>query len=66
MICDIEGGEVDLLTQADLAGINTIIIETHYRIVGKAPTDQLIRKLIIEGFSIDLENSFRHVLVLQR
>ena len=30
LICDIEGGEVDLLMQSDLARIKKIIIETHY------------------------------------
>lgn len=30
LICDIEGGEVDLLLDADLSGLDTILIETHY------------------------------------
>ena len=66
LICDIEGGEVDLLTEADLSTIDRIIIETHYWAVGEAPTDALVRKLIIDGFSINLELSSFQILVFRR
>jgi hypothetical protein len=66
LICDIEGGEVDLLMNAGLSGISMIIIETHYWSVGKARTDAMMRKLILDGFSFDLDHSSRHVSVLRR
>ena len=43
-VCDIEGGEVDLLIDAELAGIKTIIIETHPWAAGKEPTDEMSEK----------------------
>jgi FkbM family methyltransferase len=66
IICDIEGGEVDLLTKADLSGIRLIILETHYWAAGEADTDYMIRKLVLDGFSIDLGRSGSHVYALRR
>ena len=66
LICDIEGGEVDLLMQADLRSIKKIIVETHYWAAGQRETDEMIRKLILDGFSIDLGLSGHHVTTLRR
>jgi FkbM family methyltransferase len=66
IVCDIEGGEVELLKQADLAGIRLIIMETHYRAVGEVATDDMIRKLIMDGFSIHLGHSGDNFAVLRR
>jgi len=66
LICDIEGGEVDLLTHADLTGLRLIIMETHTWAVGAARTDAMVRKLIIEGFSLDVDASGQGVLALRR
>jgi FkbM family methyltransferase len=66
LICDIEGGEVQLLTGADLSGIRLIILETHYWAAGEAPTDAMIRDLIMQGFALHLGASGSHVLVLRR
>ena len=61
LICDIEGGEADLLLQADLSSIETIIIETHYWAAGKRAISDLIRKFISDGFDMDLDLSAHHV-----
>jgi len=66
LICDIEGGETDLLMRADLSGIRLIIMETHYWAVGEAATDAMIRKLILEGFALHLGHSGDHIVVLRR
>src|SRR5579862_3589983 len=66
LICDIEGGEIELLTQANLTGIRLILMETHYWAAGETTTDNMIRKLILEGFSIHLGHSGHHVIVLRR
>jgi FkbM family methyltransferase len=66
LICDIEGGEVDLLMQSDLTGIRKIIIETHYGFVGESETDEMMRKLISDGFSIHLGLSGQNVTTLRR
>ncbi len=66
MICDIEGGEVDLLTHADLQGIRLLILETHTWAVGTERTDAMVRKLILDGFSLDVDASGQGVLALLR
>jgi hypothetical protein len=66
LISDIEGGEVDLLPYADLSGIRLVILETHYGEAGVAATDEMVRQLIISGYSLDLELSHTRYLVLRR
>ena len=66
LICDIEGGETDLLLRADLTGINTIFMETHYAFVGEPATDAMIRNLIIDGFALHLGHSGQELVVLRR
>jgi FkbM family methyltransferase len=66
LICDIEGGEVPLLTEADLSGIRLIIMETHYWSAGVAQTDAMVRRLIGAGFNIDLARSAHQVVALYR
>ena len=66
LICDIEGGEVDLLMEADLTGLQLILLETHVWAVGEARTDALIRKMVLDGFAIDLDASGQGVAALRR
>ena len=66
LICNIEGGETDLLMRADLSGIRTIIMETHYWSAGELAIDAMVRKLILAGFAIHLGHSGRELLVLRR
>lgn len=65
LICDIEGGEVDLLTESDLTGISKIIVETHWW-AGDSETAEMMRKLISAGFSIDQDLSCPQLRVLRR
>ena len=39
---------------ADVRRLKLIIMEVHYSFVGEAATDVLIRRLILEGFSLHL------------
>ena len=66
LICDIEGGEVELLGHADLSPFRLIVLETHYWAAGRSATDALFRKLILDGFALDLEVSGQQVLALRR
>jgi FkbM family methyltransferase len=66
LICDIEGGEVELLTDADLTGIRLIIMETHNWAVGAKSTDAMMRALIVSGFNVDLHHSGNGIAVLYR
>jgi FkbM family methyltransferase len=65
LICDIEGGEIELLMDADLAKIDTIMMEVHYS-CGEVAANRLIRRLINSGFSIDLRASASCVVLLHR
>lgn len=66
LICDIEGAEVDLLSHADLSGIRLIVMETHYWVAGTVATDEMVRRLIMSGFSIHLGFSHTNFLALRR
>jgi hypothetical protein len=66
LISDIEGAEVDLFGHADLSGIRLIIMETHYWAVGEVATDEMVRQLIMSGFSIHLGVSHTSYLVFRR
>jgi FkbM family methyltransferase len=66
MIVDIEGGEVDLLSEANLSQVRLIIMETHYWSVGERAIDAMIGSLIGSGFSIDLVASKDQVVLLRR
>ena len=66
IICDIEGGEIELFNGADLASIRLIIMETHYGFVGDAVTDAMIRNFILQGFSLHLGETQQQVVVLRR
>jgi len=66
LILDIEGAEVELLGHADLSSIRLIIMETHYWVVGEVATDEMVRQLILSGFSIHLGVSYGRLLALRR
>ncbi len=66
LVCDIEGGEADLLMGADLAGLRLIIMETHYWAGGRGRIDAMVKYLQDQGFSLNLELTAAHILVLDR
>ena len=66
LIIDIEGGEVELLNDADLSSIRLIIMETHYWAAGVDATDEMLRQLFYQGFNINVELSRWGVIVLRR
>lgn len=66
LICDIEGGEIDLLELADLSGFSKILMEIHYWAAGREAINRLVRKLVFDGFSVDFEHSFRSIVIFHR
>ncbi|MDE8350303.1 MAG: FkbM family methyltransferase [Acidocella sp.] len=66
IICDIEGGEVDLFDGADLSAIRLIIVETHDWLTGLPAVDALVRRLVFAGFTIDVRDSGNNVAVFRR
>lgn len=65
LICDIEGGEIELLDMADMSSFNKILMEIHYW-AGREAINRLIRKLVLDGFSIDFDNSLRSIVTMHR
>jgi len=57
LICDIEGGELELFAKLDFAGIKKIILELHPAVYGKRGVTKLLRWLAQAGFEEDLEHS---------
>jgi FkbM family methyltransferase len=66
LICDIEGGEIDLLCGAKLDGIRLIIMEVHPHFVGQEPTNRMIAYLLSEGFGVEFYYSGRGIAVMTR
>lgn len=65
LICDIEGGETELLELADLTGFDKLLLEVHYW-SGRESINRLIRKLIFDGFSINFDISFGAIVCMHR
>jgi FkbM family methyltransferase len=66
LICDIEGAEIDLLMEADVSQISTLMFETHHHIVTKEATDRLIERLIDCKFYVDPLTSGDSIVVMRR
>jgi FkbM family methyltransferase len=66
LVCDIEGGEADLLINSDLVNIDKIVMETHYWAAGRQMIDAMIQFLIEKGFKINLHHTANHVVVMDR
>ena len=66
LICDIEGGEADLLNETDLPGVSLIVMETHYRYAGRLQIDAMIRSLYARGFAVDLAVTAHEMVVMRR
>ncbi|MDR3520674.1 MAG: FkbM family methyltransferase [Acidocella sp.] len=65
LVCDIEGGEVELLEHADLTGINKILMEIHYS-PGREVVNRMLRKLILSGFNFNLDLTSHSIVTLHR
>lgn len=63
LIMDIEGAEVDLLTQNDLANIEKIVVEVHPQIVKQQQIDNMLNHLKSSGFSPYKNASNCHVMI---
>ena len=66
LLCDIEGGETDLLSEADLSGVGLIIVETHSWIAGQAAIDAMARKIVVQDFAAEISEERSAVSVFAR
>lgn len=63
IICDIEGGELDLFENANLDGVTKIFMETHQRVLGRAGMKRLFDNLSAKGFHYDQNHSSGSVVL---
>jgi FkbM family methyltransferase len=66
LIMDIEGGEIEILEEANLQGLRAVIFETHEAMVGMKRTNQAIQVSCSQGFVVDFSMSGDGVVVLRR
>lgn len=66
IVCDIEGGEVGLLPQADLSGVERIYVEVHDHLTGLSGVKTLFDALSAKGFAYDLRHSCGSVVLFTR
>lgn len=66
LVCDIEGGEIDLLLEADLDSVRLIMMEIHPWMTGREPINKMIRYLVTKGFDINFRETGSDVIVLDR
>ncbi len=46
VICDIEGGELDLFMHANLSGVKKVYMEIHQRVLGRGGNKAAVRHLL--------------------
>ncbi len=66
LICDIEGGEQDLLAYMPLTGVKKLCIELHPHVIGNAGTSEIVKRLLNEGFVCDFLSSSGKVFFFER
>ncbi|MGB0507911.1 MAG: FkbM family methyltransferase [Pikeienuella sp.] len=66
IICDIEGAEVDLLSNADLSNVDRIVVELHDHITGLSGIARLYAAMADKGFVYDPRCSENSVVLFRR
>lgn len=66
LICDIEGGELDLFNYLDLGAIRKLSLELHPHVIGNAETSRLFHRLLDQGFVCDFLLSSGRVYFFER
>lgn len=66
LIVDIEGGECELLAEADLSSVRKICVETHPDVLDNASLSRMLAGLIAKGFALDFTLMRKNVLFLHR
>lgn len=66
LICDIEGGEYDLLSHADLRSVSKICLEIHPHALGYKKCADLLSNLLKQGFCMDFMKSQKNIIYLFR
>lgn len=57
IVCDIEGGELDLFRNADLSGVKKVFLEVHQKTLGRRGMKELFEFFHARGFHYDQAHS---------
>jgi len=63
IICDIEGGELNLFKNSDLAGVKKIYIELHQNLLGRKGMQEMFKIFQNRGFHYDQWHSHKGVVL---
>jgi hypothetical protein len=66
LICDVEGAELGLFEDADLASVQSVVVEVHPKLIGWNGVRRLIRILFDAAFILDTRISIKNVLLFRR
>ena len=66
MIVDIEGGEVELFSSADLSSVSKICVETHAEVLGNRALSEMFALLVAKGFALDFSLIRKNVFFFHR
>lgn len=66
LIVDIEGGELEFFSEADLSSVRKICVETHPDVLGDYSLSTMFVTLITKGFSLDFSIIRKNVFFLYR
>lgn len=66
IVCDIEGGERDLFSNCNLAGVRNVYIELHQRVLGPAGMRDIFQAFHDRGFHYNQNHSSGAVVLFSR
>jgi FkbM family methyltransferase len=66
LLCDIEGGEAELLATSDLPGVRVVIVEIHPKVIPIAAIRQIFDNLMGQGFCPRVEHTRDQVVAFER
>jgi FkbM family methyltransferase len=63
LICDIEGGELDVFENVDLHGVRTVFLDVHESIIGQKGIHRLKQVMAEQGLHYDPNNSIGAAII---
>lgn len=66
IVCDIEGGEKALFSTCDLAGVRSVYLELHQRVIGPAGMRDVFQAFHDRGFHYDQNHSSGAIVLFSR
>ncbi|MGJ7043184.1 FkbM family methyltransferase [Shinella sp. BE166] len=66
IVCDIEGGEKALFSTSDLAGVRSVYIELHQRVIGPTGMRDVFQAFHDRGFHYDQNHSSGAIVLFSR